>query len=156
MARGSILQTEAYALGKMLDHSSWQYGHGLPRLVTPSDIDAVFDNKGHVLFMELSSSCREWSQLKTGQRLLYQNMIAGTHHAAALCKHGVSPDQERPINSRHDIGSFQLMLHYRQTGFVVTPFFDQPEAWERFVFAWFGVPGAIRESLIAKYAKAAA
>jgi hypothetical protein len=154
MSRGSILHSEAYALGKMLDHSSWHYGFGLPRLITPSDIDAAFDNDGHVLFTEFSSVSREWKQLKAGQRRLYENIIRGTHHAAALCKHGVSPNDERPINTRDDIGCFQVMLHDPDIGFVIPPPFDQPGAWERFIFKWFAQKGVVRENLIAAYGSA--
>lgn len=105
--RGAIFAPEAYALGKMLDHSDWM----LPRGSLPSDIDICFDNNGRIIFCELSSSASEWSDISGGQRWLYESAIRNTRHCAVIARHNVQLADGRQINSKNDIASFQIMFH---------------------------------------------
>lgn len=114
--KGSILVEEAYAAGKMLDHSGW---HGvLPRNGTPSDVDMTIstsqidmavDNNGVILIVELSTRTDKWHELNTGQRLLYENMVwAGQGNIkAALCH--IIPAPEKQIDTVNDVVSFSVM-----------------------------------------------
>ncbi len=110
MKAGSIHSQEAYALGKILDNSSWS----LPRGITPSDIDLVFDNDGDMLACELSRETCLWTGLSVGQRLVYERFVMNgfARNLAAVCKHNVAPDFGRKIDSRNDIVRFQLMVLY--------------------------------------------
>lgn len=145
--RGRIRNSEAYARGKMLDHSGWQKGDNkLPRNITPSDIDMVFDNSGDVLFCEVSSSRVEWKDLDIGQRKTYQNSIRGTDNFAVLCTHAVPLDAGRQINSRQDIQQFQVMVFdpKHRNPFVTTEVFVGNDRWQKFVSVWFNNPSEIR------------
>jgi len=51
--RGEIIAEQAYAQGKMLDHSGWT--GFLPRNITPSDIDMVIANGQSMMLIEWSS-----------------------------------------------------------------------------------------------------
>lgn len=88
--RGEIYARAAYDQGKHLDHGGWK----LPRNITFSDIDAVGDNNGFVIFFELSSRTCDWDALDYGQRTLYWNIIRSTRHVAVLCKHHVPVDRD--------------------------------------------------------------
>ena len=144
--RGAIRNEAAYALGKMLDHKDWQRGEKrLPRCITPSDADMVFDNYGSGIWCEVSRTRRTWASLERGQRLLYESAILKTNHCAALCKHSVPPDAEREINTRADIESFQIMLWslHHQTLFL-TEVFEGNQRWQDFVFSWYEKPEKMR------------
>lgn len=148
--RGAIRSTEAYALGKMLDHSGWQRGDKLVRLITPSDIDACWDNKGHVLFAEFSSQHSQWDQIAGGQRWLYESCVKSGPHCAVLCKHSVSAAAGRPINSRDDIESFHPMIY--DHGLVFGKVVETNEWWQRFVGMWFDDPLQVRRKIFGKEA----
>lgn len=154
-AKGSILWEGAYALGKMLDHSSWQKGERpLPRRVTPSDIDLAFnptviDNAGKIIFAELTRHFANWSNVSYGQRRMYESVTQHTPHCAVLCKHSVSPDEHRQIDTRTDVESFQIMLY--DCGFVYcAPHFGN-ESWQGFVHAWFRDPLHCRRYLLGRH-----
>ena len=137
---GAIYNEQAYAQGKMLDHSGW---HGkLPRGVTPSDIDAVWDNNGDFIFAELSSSKSTWNDLSRGQVLAYSNLIQHTIDVAVLFTHSVPRD--RLINTYSDCASFQVM--WDDSGICLSKVFEG-ERWQRFVRAWFANPLNIRDHL---------
>jgi hypothetical protein len=124
---GHIFAPEAYAQGKMLDSSSW---HGkLPRGITPSDIDLVFDNNGKCLFCELSRHCTEWPQIECGQRWLYESLVK-RGHVAVLLKHSAPLD--RPIDTLKDIESFSVM-HLDMTGRISFSAIYSGSHWVRFV-----------------------
>ena len=149
--RGGIRNVEAYARGKMLDHSSWQKGIKLPRSVTPSDIDIVFDNAGWLLHCEVSSKHTRWEELAKeakGQALLYENLIFQTSNCAALCRHSVPLSERRAINSREDINAFQLMLYAPRSGVVYSPVYKGGARWNDFVHSWFGQPKDLHAALI--------
>ena len=143
---GAIHSLEAYAQGKMLDHSGW-YGI-LPRGITPSDIDAVFDNGGDILFCELSSQHATWGDLSRGQLLTYFNTIGPvSRHFAVLLKHSVSG---RQIDTLNDIDSFHIMIR-KDRDILFWP--DQEnsasgERWNRFAKFWFKSAPAARRHVI--------
>ena len=134
--RGRIFAEEAYALGKMLDHSGWQ---NLPRKITPSDFDMIFDNDGAILFCELSSSSSEWKKLSAGQRWAYQSAIRYRVRwfpcLAVLCRHNLNPETGRKIDTMNDVIAFQVMLH--DFDFRVSRLIKGNEHWQKFVTAWF-------------------
>jgi hypothetical protein len=140
--RGAVHSAEAYAQGKMLDNSSWQ----LPRSITPSDFDCVFDNAGRMVLAEFSSSCGEWKELSRGQRMAYMSAIAGTHHLAALCQHSVP--KIRQINTRDDVDRFQVMLHIAGD-FLVSPCFSG-KTWPDLIGQWFNSPSGVIARLLKK------
>lgn len=145
MIAGAIRCEQAYALGKMLDHSSWQRGDKIVRLSTPSDIDACWDNRGRVIFGEFSSECFEWRQVEKGQIGLYQSVIRDTPHCAVLCRHNVSVRDNRPIDSKEDVRSFQVMVY--DYGFLVTDVLPESR-WPRFVTSWFKDPLKVRRYVL--------
>lgn len=134
-APGAIIWEEAYAQAKMLDHSGWS--GILDRRITPSDVDFAFDNRnagGAIIYGELSSSCREWAQLQSGQREFYENCIRDRHHCAVLCKHSVRPEHGRKINTFTDIESFQVMVW--DHGPVYSHAIVGNQHWQSFVVQW--------------------
>lgn len=128
---GSIRSEEAYALGKMLDHSGW--GGQLVRRITPSDIDLALDNAGQIMFVELSRLNREWREISHGQRLLNQNFIHDRLHCAVLATHSIAPENGCKINTWTDIESFQVMIWHHG------PIFSrviEGTMWRSFARAW--------------------
>lgn len=149
--RGGIQNVEAYARGKMLDHSGWQKEEKLPRNVTPSDIDVVFDNNSWMLFCEISSKHAAWDDLKKesmGQFLLYRNLIFQTTNCAVLCKHSVRLDALRPIDTKKDITAFQVMLYSPGCGVVQTRVFKNNGWWQQLVHRWYEDAKALHANLI--------
>lgn len=142
---GGIHAPEAYALGKMLDHSGW----ALPRGITPCDFDVVFDNNGRIIFCELSSSIAAWEDVSVGQRWAYQSAIRKGNHCAALCKHDVKPGDCKQINTRFDICLFQVMIYELQS-FRVSRVIDGNNHWQAFVFGWFANPDGLRAEVISR------
>jgi hypothetical protein len=140
---GAIYSEAAYAQGKMLDHSGW-YGV-LPKRITPSDIDAVWDNSGDILFGELSSQHETWGELSRGQILTYFNTIGPvSRHFAVLLKHSVFG---RQIDTFKDIDSFHLMIR-KDRDLLLWPSRDRPcdgSQWVKFVLFWFKNAGAARK-----------
>ena len=128
--RGSIISQEAYARGKMLDHSAWR--NTLPRNITPSDIDMVIDNNGIILMIELSSKTDRWHLLSRGQRLLYENIVwagQGNIKAALALIHPEPPDKQ--IDTVNDIISFSVMCR-KHDEIVRSPSFPG-HIWEKAV-----------------------
>lgn len=145
MNRGAIRAKEAYALGKMLEHSSWARGEKrLPRNITPSDFDMVFDNYGSILYCELTTSLEEWTQTDIGQRGAYMAAVwKGERHCAALCRHTVKLEDGRDIDTRNDICSFQPLI-FQWGDFRVGQVVRGNKAWQDFVFEWYRNPHALR------------
>lgn len=144
---GAIYSERAYALGKMLDHSSW-YGT-LTRKITPSDVDMLFDNAGKIMLCELSSAVSSWSEVQIGQRWLYQSFIKDQPHCAVLCRHNVDPSSGRQINTRFDIQSFQVMVWEHEQ--VLSRVYDGNHYWQRVVELWVNHqdgPAKIRRSVL--------
>jgi hypothetical protein len=161
---GSIFSPEAYARGKMLDHSSWQHPRlgdkPLPRGITASDIDMAvgagisavdisFDNRGKMIIGEISSIAREWRELKPGQRWTYESLVSGSAHCAVLCHHSVPLEEGRKIDTRYDIDSFQIMIS--DHGFLTLPVMSGNNKWQRFVFAWYRDPVLARRWIITQH-----
>jgi hypothetical protein len=151
--RGKVFSEEAYALGKMLDHSSWQKGERrLPRRITPSDLDIpgvpmVFDAAGALIIGELSRSGATWDNLTKGQRWAYESYIRGTRHCAVVCYHEIRPEEQRYIDTRHDMLAFQIMVD--DFGVITSQLFKGNDRWQNFVFAWMeGGATRIRRQLL--------
>ena len=131
---GAIIAEQAYAQGKMLDHSEWN--SFLPRGITPSDIDAVVANGQHVLFWELSSQHTTWANVSKGQRRLAKDLVLGSNgnHWAALVKHSVP--KTRTIRTVTDVDSFAVMFLGFDGGIQCTNAIDASPngaVWARFV-----------------------
>ncbi len=127
--RGSIIAERAYAQGKMIDHSSWPIS---PSGRTFSDIDAVFDNRGSLIFVEFARSDfpLSWSSISTGQRWLYQSTLKNKHSSiAVLACHNVPSDQQ--INSMTDITHASAMSHDFKTETALTN-----KQWVQVVTTW--------------------
>ena len=138
--RGEIYCEDAYAQGKMLDHSSWN----LPRNITPSDIDMCFDNNGNIIACEISSNVQEWTKLQRGQFLLYFNFIGPlSKHIAVLCYHNV--DKKLKINTLNDIISFQIMIR-KNDEVLYTPIYGSSR-WEKFIKSWYNDSNKLRKSI---------
>jgi hypothetical protein len=136
---GSIILEQAYAASKMLDNSGW---NGLLRnKITPSDIDhpavpLCFDNRGAVMFVDFSINCESWEALGRrlkGQRWLYENIIRWGPHCAVVCKHSVTPEMRRHIDTLRDVERFQVMVWDFEP--VLSPTYEG-SYWQRFVIAW--------------------
>lgn len=130
---GQIRTEDAYAQGKMLDHSSWQDEPALTRGITPSDIDVVFDNNGRCIFCEISSQHSEWLMIAVGQRRLYESILAPSH-CSVLCFHQV-PWQTQ-INTRRDIIRFQILTSPPWGRVLVSPVYEGNNRWQNFVLNW--------------------
>jgi hypothetical protein len=142
-----VRSEEAYALGKMLDNSSWQHPRAgdvrLARNITPSDIDLCLDNNGMILACELSRSASKWQQLLPGQRILYQSLVYRSAHIAVLCHHSVAPEEGRKIDTRYDIDSFQIMMA-DDWKITIIPVINGNFYWRKFVEMWFTDPYKLR------------
>ena len=148
MTAGAIYSEQAYALGKMLDNSSWQQGQKLRDGITPSDFDLVFDNMGAMLFCELSSNCDQWRLLEKGQRWAYQSAIKNNRpHCAVICRHNVKLADLRQIDTRRDIVAFQVMA-YDLAAFRISCVIEGNEHWQAFVLAWFQNADGLRGHVI--------
>lgn len=105
--RGSVRHTARYRQG--YDHSGW--ASILPRRITPSDIDVVFDNAfhGRQLFCEFTSRDIYWPEKPFGQRVVYEQLLksGSPSSACVLCSHDV-PSDSLIDTSRH-VDSFQVM-----------------------------------------------
>lgn len=134
---GSVILQEAFALGKMHESSGWR---GLLRDgCIPSDIDLYFDNNGMIIFVDLSSSYDRWDSPRTltGQLRGYLSAIRCGPHCAALCKHSVTPEMNRKIDTLRDIETFQIMIWDFEL--VYSPIYDGAY-WQNFVIAWMNDP----------------
>ena len=128
---GSIISREAYAQGKMLDHSGWQLSRG----VTPSDIDMVIDSYGCCLWAELTSKSCDWNSLSTGQRILYDSLakIPG-NHIVCLARHSVPSGKLidtykdiEEVSARWALGSKTLLMDRSQWRALVTEWVPRPQ-----------------------------
>ena len=139
---------EAYALGKMLDHTAWQRGDRiLPRGITGSDVDFVLDNAGYEILGELSRTGAEWKQTSFGQRGVYEGLIRwGAPHVAVFCRHNVALDDRRAISPKLDVVSFQPMLC--DYNIVVGRVYEGNALWQAFVESWFKDPIRLRRRLL--------
>lgn len=129
MTRGAICHQQAYAQGKMLDHSGWS--GLLERKITPSDIDMVVESGGYFVFAELSSRYASWREISIGQRRLYHSLIVNNpgRHVCVLLKHSVK--SSRQIRTDKDIDSASLWAMDRQAEGRIDEFFVSLENCER-------------------------
>lgn len=95
---GKILCADAYAQGKMLDHSGWSLARG----ITPSDIDFFVESSGCFLWAEFSRDCFDLECLSRGQQLAYTRLARRPNaDAVAVCRHSVPTS--RQINTARDV-----------------------------------------------------
>lgn len=127
---GAILIEEAYAAGKMLDHSEWQ--NILPRGITPSDIDMFIESHGMFLWCELKYGYCRWNNLSVGQRIAFRKLMFSNprKHFICLLTHLCDNIQ---INTVTDIESVYLYLAKERVLFELSIPFGK---WPDFV-AWF-------------------
>jgi hypothetical protein len=148
--RGEIHSPEAYARGKMLDHSGWAF---LPRNITPSDLDMVMaeeagadfhmvpmvidnDCRGRILLVELSSYTADWEKIPAGQFLLYQNLVkAGRGVITAALAAFVTPNPGQQIDTLKDICSFSVLFIKGGMRYTYGPITGHK--WRPFVTWWF-------------------
>lgn len=133
--RGEIYSLEAYARGKVLEHSEW--AGVLPRKITPSDIDMVFDNNGKFLFCELNSQFADFESLDVGQYRLYRNLVLmGQGNVTAALLHHATPEPGVKIRTMSDVLSFQLM-RFREDRVAVSKVYEGA-LWRKYVEKFFG------------------
>ena len=105
--RGEVRHRARFA--QQIEHNGWC--DVLPRSITPSDIDVVFDNmmRSRTLFCEFSSAVFLWDGKEKGQRYLYQQLLKTNNYqnACVLCHHNVPI--EKNVNSLRDVVSFHVM-----------------------------------------------
>lgn len=127
---GAIICREAYAQGKMLDHSSWRLARG----VTPSDIDMAVESYGCFLWAELTRKGCDWGNLSVGQRVMYESLakIPG-NHVTCLARHSVPVGEL--VDTYSDIeaaavkwacGTKSLLLDASQWRLLVTEWVPRP------------------------------
>jgi hypothetical protein len=107
---GKILVETAYAQGKMLNHHEWTGKLGSP-LITPSDVDMIFDFNGHLLVCELSRSANMFTGLSDGQARLYLELVLLGAFACVLQHH---VDADIQINTYRDVDRFSVMFMWRK------------------------------------------
>lgn len=148
--KGSILVEQAYAQGKMLDSSGW-FGV-LPRGITPCDIDHVFDNNGHMIFLEITSQWRTWEEFKEhcfGQWSVYKSLVifGQSRHVSVLWFHAIPINVQ--INTFRDCESFSVMwmqCHDDRKRMTVSPAVGG-DKWPGFVKLWFSDRAKLYERL---------
>lgn len=97
---GAIMCAEAYAQGKMLDHSSWKLARG----ITPSDIDFYVESSGCFLWAEFSRDSVNIDSLSRGQELAYTRLSRRPNSdAVAVCRHSVPTN--RQVDTARDVES---------------------------------------------------
>lgn len=105
--RGEVRHRARFA--QQIEHDGW-FG-ALPRKISPSDIDVVFDNMlmARTLFCEFSSAVSVWSGKEIGQQYLYQQLLKTNNYknGSVLCRHNIPV--ERNVNSLNDVVSFHVM-----------------------------------------------
>lgn len=145
---GGIRCPEAYAQGKMLDHSYWS---GKMRgKITPSDNDMVVESYGCFLLCEISRDSKTLDDLSIGQRILLRRFaeLPGVH-CVAILRHGLL-SISKPIDTANDILS-------------ATVYFDSGKRcaflsgieWRAFAVAWtYNAQNAIATVVWPNYSKA--
>jgi hypothetical protein len=143
---GSILQPEAYAQSKMLEHGSWY--PQLPRGITPSDIDVWYADGAWFLLCE-NKRIRElpWTKLPKGQRMAYEDLVGATRGQAlaVLWCHNVPVDE--PVDSMLDCESFIVL----SSAGGRPPRFTARLAgsmWPGFVALWYASPQKMRDACV--------
>lgn len=126
---GGIRCPEAYAQGKMLDHSWWS-GRMRGR-ITPSDIDAFVESYGCVLWWEITRDAETIDDLAAGQRIAMKALLGFKGiHAVAILRHGLM-SISKPINTATDIAEATVYFDGGQRFTVLGP-----EEWRQFACQW--------------------
>lgn len=137
--RGSIRDRAAYIREKMIDHSGWN--GVLPRAITPSDIDAVLDNDGAILFIEMSGATSDWNEYPDGQHRLYRNLVrnGGGRQLSVLCKHTTEPGKD--IDTLRNVTEFTVIYRSEDDVMAVDGLqyrtYVGNSAWREFVVQFF-------------------
>jgi hypothetical protein len=136
MSDGIIYNPDLYSKTQNMSSAGW--AGILPRHITPSDIDMIFDNRGKLLFCEYKSFDCKWEDLSTGQKALYQHIIEngvrddGKHkHSVALCYHSLP--EGRDIDTRRDVISFRW-IYWNNGKIVQSPIMTD---WTKFIKWWY-------------------
>jgi hypothetical protein len=126
---GGIRCPEAYAQGKMLDHSWWS--EKMRGRITPSDIDMVVESYGCFLWCEISRDKETIAEMSRGQRILLTNLcqLAGVHCVAVL-RHGLMSGSKQ-IDTANDIQSATVYFD-RGSGVATLT----PDEWRQFACGW--------------------
>lgn len=129
---GGIRCPEAYAQGKMLDHSWWS--GQMARGITPSDTDMFIESAGCFLWCEISRDCETIEDIcraSKGQGIALRRLsrIQGMHAVAVLC-HGLF-SLSRPINTATDIRT--ATVYFNSGASVVTL---DGEQWRSLACLW--------------------
>jgi hypothetical protein len=134
---GAIICRDAYAQGKMLDHSGWNLARG----VTPSDIDIVVESFGCFLWCELTKNACDWDSLKIGQRMLYDSLskIPG-NHIVCLARHSVPKGQL--VNTFEDVEAVAVRWACGTKSIVL-----EKSGWQTLVTEWVPRPQQVIASL---------
>jgi hypothetical protein len=143
---GGIRCPEAYAQGKMLDHSWWS--EKMRGRITPSDIDMVVESYGCFLWCEISRDKETISEMSRGQKILLTNLsrLPGVHCVAVLCHELMSGSKQ--IDTANDIKTATV---YFDGGAEVTTL--TPDEWRGFACAWtFNPTNAVAKWLRCKVA----
>jgi len=137
--RGEVRYRDRFS--QQIEHNGWC--DVLPRSITPSDIDVVFDNMrlARTLFCEFSSAVSVWGGKQNGQRYLYQQLLKTNNYknGCVLCRHNVPV--ERNVNSFNDVVSFHLMRANAGRVYYM-PSEEEPfpgTLWVDFVKAFYGL-----------------
>ncbi len=137
--RGEVKHRARFA--QQIEHNGWC--DILPRNITPSDIDVVFDNMmlARMLFCEFSSAVSIWGGKPVGQRYAYQQLLKTNNYqnGCVLCRHDVPVGQN--VNSLRDVVSFHLMRANRGLVYFL-PSETEPfhgSIWVDFVKSFYGL-----------------
>lgn len=135
---GRIIVEQAYAQGKMLNHSGWS----LERGITPSDVDFVIEASGCFLFAEFSRDCDSLACLSRGQQLMYRRLASKSEHdLVVVCSHSVPRDQI--IDSQADINSGTVYFDAGKRSLQI-----DNEGWQWMVASWSKDPRATVTHLV--------
>jgi hypothetical protein len=133
MSPGKIKIEDAYAQGKMLDHSGWNGKFKQPNGQF-SDVDWIYDSGGYIAFGELKYGCCRWDELPLGQLLLFKHLVRNTDHVVVLCSH--STPAHLQIDTYNAVEEYAFTF-WRDSVRVQTSAFNHPpfcewfESWNR-------------------------
>jgi len=124
-SNGRIMVEEAYAQGKMIDHSSWVLDRGC----NFCDVDMLLDSKGCCFWCFLERT-KNRKTLSKGQRIVFDTLSnLNGYHIAAVLRHSV--DVKERINSRFDIQEAEVWFDRGQRQVLLNN-----EQYQRLVCAW--------------------
>lgn len=99
-SNGRIMVEQAYAQGKMLDHSGLNLHHG----ISPMDFDSVIERNGYFLVVEFTRKEPSWDNLDTGQYRAFREAVKKPGFLLILARHSVP--QSQAIETHKDVDEF--------------------------------------------------